>query len=300
MACQWNEWGECMGEKGCMPGETRDLPCGETCSVRTQVCDDVCEWVDQGECVAGGTCNFPDTETQNCGLCGVQTRNCDANTCGWSEWSQCDQPANACTPGDEIQEQCGTSDVGICSYGTHRRSCLDTCQWSDWSACEGAILPQNEICGSAQDENCDGLTERREDQYEANNTCSTCYSIGGTDPNVELYGTMDSVSDNWDYFCFQVDDEVRINPFAAYESIEVSLSNIPNEHDYDLFLYRSVDECNNQNELDNSVNSSDADESISWNEQLNHDDSGVYVVGVKRYRSYSCIDSYRLTINGLD
>ena len=99
---------------------------------------------------------------------------------------------------------------------------------------------------------------------------------------------------------FETDDEVRINPFNAVESIEISLSAVPSGHDYDLYLYKSIADCENRNQLESSVEGGNEDESISWGERLNSDDSGIYVVGVKRYGSHSCVDSYRLNINGLD
>ena len=64
--------------------------------------------------------------------------------------------ATACSPG--TTESCyggpaGTEGVGICQAGT--RICLE--DGSGWGACEGEVLPAQESCADAADENCDGL-----------------------------------------------------------------------------------------------------------------------------------------------
>jgi hypothetical protein len=54
---------------------------------------------------------------------------------------------------DGVTRACGTTDVGVCSYGN------ETCVNGIWSGhCNGVINPSAEICDS-QDNDCDGETD---------------------------------------------------------------------------------------------------------------------------------------------
>lgn len=175
------------------------------------------------------------------------------------------------------------------------------CEWTSGS-CQGEVGANEievETCGSAVDYNCDGGVSDRPDGFEPNNTCGTCEVIGMPDPrNFTLTASLDSYADRWDYYCFDVIDDL----FTLFpESITVTLNNVPDGEDYDLFLYKSIADCNNENELASSSRASGSDEELEWTEPRGEDDAGRYVIGVKSYttRDYSCDEYYTLTVDGL-
>jgi hypothetical protein len=195
-----------------------------------------------------------------------------------------------CTPGDELNEQCGVSNEGECSFGTQLKSCNNQCDW-EVGACRNAVEPTEEECGSLIDSDCNGQFLTNPDRYEDNNTCGSCYSLSSD--QVTITALIDNANDTWDYFCFQTDDSL-----TPFESISVSLSNIPAGQDYDLYLYRDVSRCNANDYLDHSDEVAGRSEEVSWGEGFG-DDGGVYIVGIQAYSgSYSCNESYSLTING--
>lgn len=114
-----------------------------------------------------------------------------------------------------------------------------------------------------------------------------------------ISATIDGVRDNWDYYCFQADD----SGWSLGEIIEITLTNIPPNNDYDLYLYRSIADCQSDNQMQSSANGANQDETIFWRESITspQDDSGIYVIGVKRYgqTSYSCDLEYSLRVTGL-
>jgi hypothetical protein len=59
-------------------------------------------------------------------------------------------PGCECISGDT--QQCGTTDVGECEFGT--MTCVD----GVWGQCQGAVYPQAEICNSLDDD-CDGQVD---------------------------------------------------------------------------------------------------------------------------------------------
>ena len=81
----------------------------------------------------------------------------------------------------------------------------------------------------------------------------------------------------------------------------MTLTGVPDDEDYDLYLYKSIAECNAQNELASSRGGRGSDEELQWTEPRGEDDGGRYVIGVKAYtpRDYSCDEYYTLTVNGL-
>jgi hypothetical protein len=103
------------------------------------------------------------------------------------------------------------------------------------------------------------------------------------------------VDDDWDYYCFQVEDGASLTSSTA----TVSLRNIPSGADYDLYLYKEQAGCTSNSELDRSVLTSNNDELIEWTENYWSDDSGLFIIGVKQLgnRSYDCDQSYTLTID---
>jgi hypothetical protein len=73
------------------------------------------------------------------------------------EDTACPPPVDACEPGE--MQSCypgpeSTLDVGVCRAGTQTCSAV-----AAWGACEGAIVPDDEVCGNAVDEDCDGSDE---------------------------------------------------------------------------------------------------------------------------------------------
>lgn len=295
-SCQWGAWGLCESdENACSPGESQDQSCGQ-CRTQTRVCNSSCSWGQWGECQAG-SCTQGQVETASCGFCGQKTRTCTAQ-CGWGDWGPCSN-SGVCSPGDEVTVQCGSTDVGMCEYGQQRNTCNTSCQW-DNGRCLGSVTPSSEVCGSDQDTNCDGMLEDRPDGFEPNNSCASCRLVGMTDPrNFTLTASIDSYSDSVDYYCIDVVDDTY-TLFA--ETISVSLTNIPNGKDYDLYLYQSIADCNNDDQAALSAGSTSS-ESLVWTETRGWDanDSGRFVIAVKPYsiRDYSCNSFYNLTINGL-
>ncbi|MCA9560594.1 MAG: hypothetical protein KC583_18730, partial [Myxococcales bacterium] len=129
-----------------------------------------------------------------------------------------------------------------------------------------------------------------------NDTCGTCFVLAEEDPNVFLNATIDN-RDDADFYCFDAVDNTSIPGFG--EHIRVMLEDIPNGADFDLFLYRSVADCNANRPAASSTNTGSDDESIDWVEAINVEDGGRWVVRVKRYQGSDCARQYRLTINGL-
>ena len=298
--CQWGGWGACVSvDNSCMPGDTQDQSCG-ACRTQTRSCSDECVWSDWGACQAG-SCTFGQTEMRDCGFCGSQTRMCTSE-CAWSDWSPC-TGGGQCTPGDEVIDECGIM-TGECSFGSQVNTCDNSCNWMP-GACEGGVgvnEVQTEVCGSEFDYNCDGELTVDADGFEPNNFCTSCRLVGGLDPsNFNLTATIDNFADDWDFYCFEVADTISINPFDLNEEITVSLTNVPSNKDYDLYLYKSEVDCRMNEELGSSTLSRGENESITWTEPLGEDDSGIYIVGVKGYSStdYSCSEYYTLTIDGL-
>ena len=200
-----------------------------------------------------------------------------------------------CATGDEQSDSCGVSDVGECRLGARTDTCNNSCQWVA-GECRGAINPTTEVCGSMIDSDCNGDFFENPDVYEPNNTCASCFILDPEPDQLRITALIDSTTDSWDYFCFESTDS-SWNPI---ETVEARLENLPMGLDYDLFLYKSVSDCQNDNYLGSSNQSGDSDEFISWREDAGSDDTSTYIVGVKSYsNNHSCNDSYILTISGL-
>ena len=295
--CVWGPWGACGAMGACEPGEVGYDACAGSCMASEKTCTAQCQWGPAGACEPQGLCapGQPD-EVRACGQCGQERRSC-TGACVWSDWSVCDAPADACSPGDVERVSCG-SNVGICSPGTQSRACTQSCAWGAWGSCEGGVQPLGyDICGNGLDDDCNGTNERRPDSYEGfnNNACARCSSLSGGGQTVTITATLDSVEDEWDYYCVDVVDGLSV----LSESMEVSLTRVPSGVDYDLYLYRSVSDCAAGRELASSRRGGNADDLISWTEDYWDDDSGVFVVGVRRgtLNSYSCTSAYTLTID---
>jgi hypothetical protein len=116
-----------------------------------------------------GTCQQPSGYVSDEG-----TGNCDGadNDCDGMVDEGC-----ACTDGDT--QNCysgpsGTAGTGLCQQGTQ------TCASGAWGTCQNEVLPSNETCGNATDEDCDGLV---------NEGCPCDFN--GTSTGVCSAGTLD-------------------------------------------------------------------------------------------------------------
>jgi len=132
-------------------------------------------------------CTPGEEETRQCGqtdvgVCeyGEQSRVCESDGF-WGSWGQCqgaiypteeicwnnldddcdglvDEGCGDCTPGETDERQCGTTNVGVCEYGTEDRVCDQNGNWGSWQNCD-AIFPVEEICWNNLDDDCDGLVD---------------------------------------------------------------------------------------------------------------------------------------------
>jgi len=299
--CMWEPWGACQEGTGCQIGDVETQPCGN-CGKQTRSCQADCIWSDWGSCQNEGACAPGQKETQKCGNCGTQERLCTGQ-CQWGSWGTC-QNAGACKPGDQEQQSCGpTSTKGICKQGTQVHACNASCQWNSWGSCLGAVYPATEVCGDGIDQDCDGKDKTQPDQYEPNNSCSKCSWLNGTDPEVTLWPTFETMgndaggTDLDDYFCFTADDGFNVWPTA--EHIVVELTSQPVGTDGDLMLYKGLTDCQNGKATATSVVIGGGDEKIDWSE-TNSDDGGTWVVRVQNWSSQpNCGKPYKLFIKGL-
>ena len=311
--------GTCM--RTCSGGRT---PCGGACvDVATDrdhcgMCDSPCP-MDRdcrgGACVCpdgytmcGDTCVDPETDNSNCGMCG---RACEADQICTMGSCACARSGREENCDDGMDDDCdGLMDcddddcdgatrgcMGMCGMG------LETCSSGTWGECNdgGGV----EICGDGIDNDCMDGDERLPDPWEPNDTCATCSLISmDTDPNAFLRASFDSVNDNTDCYRFIAADDFN---GGVREFINITLDNIPSGHDYDVYLYRNVDDCAARNTLASSTNAGNADDTISWGERFATGDDGTYYIRVTRYRGHMCVADcssgagcYRLTVNGLN
>ncbi|MBV69921.1 MAG: hypothetical protein CMH52_01105 [Myxococcales bacterium] len=304
--CTWSEWSGCDGEGVCSPNAEEADVCDASCSVRIRTCSDQCQWLDFGECSAGGQCAPGVVEERDCGFCGRQSRRC-GDECIWAEWSACND-GGTCAPGNIEERACGQN-VGECTPGVETRTCDAQCRWNDFGPCRDEIGPRREICGNALDEDCDGDDLRNPDEYDVqrpNDVCASCTYLNGFEangnpiPDVEnltIRATLDHIGDV-DHYCIVASDGFSVPGFR--EDFEITLTQIPQGNDYDIYLYRSIGDCQNNNSLDQSLNISNNDEDIHWDEDLASADDGTYVIKVRGVgQAHACYDSYTLTVDGL-
>jgi hypothetical protein len=102
-----------------------------------------------------------DCSVDHLGICAVGTETCTAGIwggCPESQTETCnglDDDCDGDLDGSEgLFQECGTSDVGACQYGTQQ--CQDD---GSWGACDGNIDPVPEVCTNEADDDCDGFTD---------------------------------------------------------------------------------------------------------------------------------------------
>jgi hypothetical protein len=209
--------------------------------------------------------------------------------------------------------------LGACGRGYTSRSCNpNTCQWDDWNACD--VQPSAEICGDGQDQDCNGADETNPDMYEPNDACASCTLLSmSSDPSGRIDARLDDIADT-DYYCFWADDGISV---FGPERIVINLESIPDNADYDLYLYQglggseseqrsdAISDCNagpsralnarnGDGVMTEGINGGNDDEEIDWSERFNATDTGFYIIHVKNFSGESCSEGYTLRYRGLD
>lgn len=268
----------CAGDRMCVGG-------GCVCPPGTEDC--------------GGACVDVQTSLRHCGQCNLACENdelCSAGECVCRTGTR----ETDCTDGfdDDCDGLVDCADPD-CEGATRRcnGSCgagAETCASGAWGECVGGS-GEAEICGDGVDNDCVGGDERAPDAFEPNDDCTQCpFLQPEADPMLTLVASFDSVDDGVDCFRFVAEDNTSYR-----ERIRITLDQIPEGHDYDLFLYVDQQACQAQDALAYSIELGDADESIDWGEAFGVSDSGTYFVRVVRFSGHSCTDGYRLTVDGL-
>jgi len=82
---------------------------------------------------------------------------------------------------EDLNQQCGTLDVGACQFGTQ------TCTGGVWGECVGAIEPVAEICDDGIDNDCDGKVDAEDEDCQID-TGQTGVNTDTTPPVITLLG----------------------------------------------------------------------------------------------------------------
>lgn len=282
--------------------------CGTACDP-----DEVCRG---GGCTCGddftecaGTCINPDADDDNCGVCGracEADQMCNRGVCTCATGSR----ESDCTNGDDDDcdglidcedDDCeGTTRVCSVMCGELESDGIETCDGAgSWGTCEGGTVGAEEICGDGIDQDCDGEDLVMPDRWEPNDTCASCALVSMMeDPMITIMGSFDSAEDSVDCYRF-----IAVDNFGATrEHIDVTLTGVPEGHDYDIYLYRDLDDCIARDALAFSDAVGSADEMIHHLENIvpGVSDSGTYYIRVVAFRGRSCTQQYSLTIDGLN
>ncbi len=274
----------CTGGQICINGscdcEGGGISCGGAC---------VDEQSDVNHC---GDCMNPceADEFCNAGVCTCRGGEREAD-CNDGVDDDCDNLRD-CEDPDCIDQtrSCVASGSGMCSMG------IQTCGASGaWGLCEVGAGTQ-EICGDGIDQDCNGSDLRTPDAWEVNDTCASCAFVTAVvNPNITVNPSFDSVVDDVDCFKFTVTDAAS----PLREFIEVELSDVPPGHDYDVYLYPSLADCEARVPIASSTGVGNVNELISWGERFGAEDGGTYYVRVRRFEGYACGSFYTLRFNGL-
>jgi hypothetical protein len=273
--------------------------CNTACSRDRECRAASCE-CPQGYSSCSESCVDLATDQKNCGMCGVAcsiAEICSAGECvcaGGTRETDCNDSAdNDCDNlSDCLDPDCKDATrpcMGACGPG------LETCRGDGvFGACEGGNGTE-EICGDGIDQDCSGMDLRRLDMWEPNDSCADCASLMTSDPAGDLIGGFDSTDDPVDCYRF---DGVDNSYFP--EAIGISLEQVPAGHDYDIYLYPSLDACDARTPIAASEAAGNADELIYWFERFGVSDSASYYIRVVRFSGHSCGDDYLLRISGLN
>ena len=150
--CGVTDVGACtLGTETCSAGAwigcDAVYPANETCNSIDDDCDGttdedltVYSGTDAGECQQGITECIDGIVVETQSEIGPTPEVCDSLD------NDCDGTI------DQNTQQCGTTDVGACEYGT------ETCSAGAWGSCIGEIVPVAETCNGLDDD-CDGTTD---------------------------------------------------------------------------------------------------------------------------------------------
>lgn len=94
-----------------------------------------------------------------------------------------------CTSGSTQTQNCGTTNVGACEYGTQSRTCVSG-SWGSWSTCSGYVNPVTEVCGDSIDNDCDGSVDENCCPEGSTRAC-------GTDTGACVAGTQTCSNNVW-------------------------------------------------------------------------------------------------------
>ena len=139
---------EALASRARCPAERK---CGDKCCPRHSKCRRGKCKCNEGYTKCDGKCVDLQASRRHCGKCG--NRCAEGQVCSGGE---CLTPV--CEPGQT--QPCytgppGTENVGVCQGGV--RTC--NVDGTAYGACEGQVTPGTEICGSGDDEDCDGAVD---------------------------------------------------------------------------------------------------------------------------------------------
>jgi hypothetical protein len=148
-----------------------------------------------------------------------------------------DDPGEACDPGDS--EACysgypGTEGVGPCQGGT--RTCAPS---GYWGPCEGEVVPEQDMCGNNQDEDCDGTADNETDEdgdgyTNCTGDCCDSTAEGCTAPERVNPGAFEAPGNELDDDC-----DGNVDNSSAATCDQSLASNSANAEDY----ARAIDIC---------------------------------------------------------
>lgn len=170
----------CDGDGSCTVGCRDDRPCVDGLSCCGDACVDLLS--SDEHC---GTCDEPCEGDLTCLEAQCRMGDCPAgsNDCNGDASDGCEtQGECACAPGETQGCYSGrpdTQDVGLCAAGT--QTCNDA--GTAWGPCAGEVTPGPEVCGNAQDDDCDGEADEDVDvDGDGFTTCGgDCCDAAGPD-----------------------------------------------------------------------------------------------------------------------